>query len=85
MRIKRFTKKYIMICIRSIKRIYSFLISEIVSKISGVGNRRLNNSNTKNLEAYIPVPSNGSSIHTLKKLLIFTEYLRLRCFQPLLS
>ena len=51
----------------------------------GVGNRRLNNSNTKNLEAYIPVPSNGSSIHTLKKLLIFTEYLRLRCFQPLLS
>ena len=56
---------------------------EICEK-SGVGNRGLNNSK-KNLEAYIPAPSNKSSTHTLKKLLIFTEYLRLRCFQPLLS
>ena len=51
-------------------------------KKSGVGNRGLNNSK-KNLEAHIPIPSNKSSTHTLKKLLIFTENLRLRCFQPL--
>ena len=52
-------------------------------KKSGVGNCGLNNSKRNNLEAYIPIPSNKSSTHTLKKLLIFTEYLRLRCFQPL--
>ena len=38
----------------------------------------------KNLEAYIPTPSNKSFTHVLKQS-IFREYLRLRCFQPLSS
>ena len=37
------------------------------------------------LEAYIPVPSNRSSTHALKTLLIFRGYLKLRCFQLLSS
>lgn len=49
-----------------------------------IGSSGLNNSETKNLEAYIPTPSNKSSTHVLqKKQSIFREYLRLRCFQPL--
>ena len=38
----------------------------------------------KNLEAYIPTPSNKSSTRVLKQS-IFRGYLRLRCFQPLSS